>query len=141
MTNTGLELYRQQIVAEVEALRATYAGCPLEIEYDNRDNIDMQNQRDPFLCVEVMYIGGQQADLSNKPVHRIPGMLVLTAKTRDGMGSAAGYKLLEHFYPNLQWRVIGNVRLEMSEFSRPRLVGGWWGVSTLIPFHINKFPT
>ena len=141
MSNTGLELYRQQLVTEVEVLRATYAGCPLEIEYDNRDNIDMQNQRDPFLCVEVMYIGGQQADLSNKPVHRIPGMLVLTAKTREGMGSAGGYKLLEHFYPNLQWRVIGNVRLEMAEFSRPRLVGGWWGVRAMIPFHINKFPT
>ena len=141
MADTGLELYRQQLVAEVEALRGTFLAHALSIEYDNRDNINMLTQRDPFLCVEVMYIGGQQADLSNKPVHRIVGMLVLTAKTREGMGSSGGYKLLEHFYPSLQHRVIGNVRLEMAEFSKPRLVGGWWGVSAMIPFHINKFPT
>lgn len=141
MTDTGLELYRQQLVGAVDVLQKTYEAGNLKVEYDNRDNIDMRTQRDPFLCAEVMFIGGQQADLSNKPVHRILGMLVLTAKTREGMGSAGGYKLLEHFYPNLQWRVIGNVRLEVAEFSRPRLVGGWWGFSAMIPFHINRFPT
>lgn len=141
MADTGLELYRQQLVSEVENLKDSFTEHTLNIEYDNRDNINMITQRDPFLCVEVVYIGGQQADLSNKPVHRIVGMLVLTAKTRDGGGSSGGYKLLEHFYPNLQHRVIGNVRLEMAEFSRPRLVGGWWGVSAMIPFHINRFPT
>lgn len=141
MADTGLELYRQQIVAEVKNLKGFFTGHTLNIEYDNRDTVNMLTQRDPFLCVEIMYIGGQQADLSNKPVHRIIGMLVLTAKTREGMGSSGGYKLLEHFYPNLQHRVIGNVRLGMAKFSKPRLVGGWWGVSAMIPFHINRFPT
>ena len=141
MADTGLELYRQQLVAEVEVLRGTFTAHPLSVEYDNRDNINMLIQRDPFLCVEVMYIGGQQADLSNKPVHRIIGMLVLTAKNREGAGSSGGYKLLEHFYPNLQHRAIGNVRLEMAEFSKPRLVGGWWAVSAMLPFYINRFPT
>lgn len=141
MSSTGLGLYREQLVAELDALRATWVDYKLEVEYDNRDNIDMLSQRDPFLCAEIMFIGGQQADLSNKPVHRIVGMLVLTAKTREGAGSAGGYNLLEHFYPNMQHKVIGNVRLEMAEFSKPRLVGGWWGVSAMLPFHINRFPS
>ena len=141
MSDTGLELYRQQIVSEIELARAAFSEYELHVEYDNRGNIDMLSQRNPFLCAELMFTGGQQADLSNKPVHRITGMLVLTAKTREGAGSAGGYKLLEHFYPRLQHRVITNVRLSMATFDRPRLVGGWWGTSAILNFHINKFST
>jgi hypothetical protein len=141
MTDTGLELYRQNLVTEIEKHRESFSRYPLEVEYDNRSSVDMQSQTNPFLSVEVMYIDGYQADLSNKPVHRIVGMLVLTAKTREGMGSSEGYRLLEHFYPKVQWQVLGGVRLDMAKMVRPRLVNGWWAVSATIPFHINKFPT
>lgn len=135
----SLETYRQQLVTAIEVQRALWTDYTLEVEYDNRDNIDLQAQANPFLCAEILFIDGKQADLSSNPVHRVVGMLILTAKTREGMGSAKGYTLLDHFYPSLQHRVIGNVRLEMASFSRPKLVGGWWGISAILPFHINKF--
>lgn len=139
MSNTGLESYRQQLTAAVEEAKVASGLTSLAIEFDNRSNIDMRQQQEPFLCVEIMFTGGVQADLSHNPVHKITGILVLTAKSREGSGSAGCYKLLDELYPRLQRRVIGNVRLEMADFAKPRLVGGWWGVSALLPFRVNKF--
>jgi hypothetical protein len=137
----SLELYRQQLVTEIELHKASFTDYSVVVEYDNRTIVDTQLQKNSFLSAEIMYIDGYQADLSNKPVHRIIGMLVLTAKTREGAGTAEGYKLLEHFYTRLQWKVVGKVRLDMAKMVRPRLLNGWWGVSATIPFHINKFPS
>lgn len=141
MSDTGLELYRQHIVGAVNAAKAGFTAHTVEIEYDNRQNLEIPTLENPYLCVEIMFTGGSRADLSNNPVHKIVGMLVITSKIRDGKGTADCYRLLEHFYPKLQNRVVGSVRLEMADFDRPRLVNGWWGISALIPFRINKFST
>jgi hypothetical protein len=141
MADTGLELYRQQIVGAIEAAKVGFTIYTVEIEYDNRQNMDFATLETPHLCAEIMFTGGSRGDLSNKPVHKIVGMLVLTSKVRDGKGPADCYRLLEHFYPKIQNQVVGSVRFEMADFDRPRLVTGWWGVSALIPFRINKFST
>lgn len=135
----NLDAYRQQLVAAVEAARNTYSDCDLVIEYDNRDIVDMRTQSTPFLSVEIEYIRAVQGDLSSKPIHKIAGLLILTAKVREGAGTAAAYTLLEHFYTALQYRVIGDCRLEFSDLIKPTQLKGWWGVSAVIPFRVNKF--
>lgn len=137
---SSLELYRQQLVTAIEAARATYEeDCDLVVEYDNRDSVNMKTQSKPFLTVEIEYVGGVQGDLSNKPVHKIAGILILTAKVREGAGTAAVYRLIEHFYTSLQFRVIGDCRVEMADLVKPSRLGGWWGVSAVLPFRVNKF--
>ncbi len=138
---SNIETYRQQLVSAVEVAKETYANQDLVIEYDNRYLVDMNTQTDPFLCVEVSYVGAVQADLSNKPVHKIAGMLILTAKVREGAGTANAYNLLDHFYEKLQFRVIGDCRMEMANIVRPAKLAGWWGISAIIPLRVNKFPT
>lgn len=138
---SNIETYRQQLAAAVEVARESYVDQNLIIEYDNRYLVDMNTQTDPFLCVEVTYAGARQADLSNKPVHMIAGLLVLTAKVREGAGTANAYNLLDHFYEKLQFRVIGDCRMEMANIVRPAKLAGWWGISAIIPFRVNKFPT
>lgn len=138
---SNIEAYRQQLVSAVEVAKETYANQDLVIEYDNRYLVDMNTQTDPFLCVEVSYAGAAQADLSNKPVHKIAGMLILTAKVREGAGTANAYNLLDHFYEKLQFRVIGDCRMEMANIIRPAKLAGWWGISAIIPFRVNKFST
>jgi hypothetical protein len=138
---SNIETYRQQLVSAVEVAKETYANQDLVIEYDNRYLVDMNTQTDPFLCVEVSYVGAAQADLSNKPVHKIAGMLILTAKVREGAGTANAYNLLDHFYEKLQFRVIGDCRMEMANIIRPAKLAGWWGISAIIPFRVNKFST
>lgn len=135
----SLDTYRQQLVAAVEAARLTYTeDCDLVVEYDNRNAVNMKTQEQPFLCVEIEYIRAVQADLSNKPIHKIAGLLILTAKVREGAGTSKAYQLLEHFYTALQFRVIGSCRVEMSDIVKPNRLGGWWGVSAVLPFRVNK---
>lgn len=136
---SSLDTYRQQLITAVEASRLTYADCKLVVEYDNRDSVDMRTQEDPFLCVEIEYVRAVQGDMSNKPVHKIAGILILTAKVREGAGTAKAYQLLDHFYKDLHFRVIGDCRMEMSDIVKPVKLGGWWGVSAVIPFRVNAF--
>lgn len=138
---SNIETYRQQLVAAVESARELYSVQDLVVEYDNRYIVDMNTQTDPFLCVEVTYAGAVQGDLSNKPIHKIAGLLVLTAKVREGAGTASAYNLLTHFYESLQFRVIGDCRMEMANIVRPAKLAGWWGISAIIPFRVNKFTT
>lgn len=138
---SNLDTYRQQLVAAVEIARETYADSQLLVEYDNRYLVDMNTQTDPFLCAEITYAGAKQADMSNKPVQKIAGLLILTAKVREGAGTAAAYSLLSHFYENLQFRVIGDCRMEMASIVKPAKLAGWWGISAIIPFRVNKFTT
>lgn len=136
---TNIDTYRQQLVAAIEAAKESYTNKNLVIEYDNRYLVDMNTQSDPFLCAEIVYVGAVQGDLSNKPIQKIAGMLVLTAKVREGAGTAGAYSLLNHFYENLQFRVIGNCRMEIASIVKPAKLAGWWGISAVIPFRINKF--
>ena len=136
-----LNEYRKTVVAAVQAAKAGFTKYPVSIEWDNRDTVNMQQQTDPFLCCEFVFNGGRQADLSNKPIHRLTGFIILTAKSKDGAGSAEALTLLSHFYPQIQRRVLGTtakVHTEYADLDRPRLVQGWWGVSALVPFKIDN---
>lgn len=137
---SNLDTYRQQLVAAIEAAKATYeSDCDLVIEYDNRNTVNMRTQDTPFLSVEIEYIRAVQGDMSNKPVHKIAGILILTSKVREGAGTSKAYQLIEHFYTSLQFQVIGDCRMEMSDLTKPSKLGGWWGISAIIPFRVNKF--
>lgn len=137
-----LERYRAELVRAVSEQVAAYTDFELKAEYDNRDSVDLVNQKDPFVAVEVVFSDGWQADLSAKPIHRILGNLILTVKCRQGSGSAQAYSVLSHLYTNLQHRIVdGNIRVSMAKFAgKPTLVGGWWNVSVILPFHVNQFP-
>jgi hypothetical protein len=129
---------RAALVAEVEAVKATFATYPLTIEYDNRIVVDPATQVNPFLCVEVDVYDGWQADLSSNPIHRLLGMLILTAKVKVGSGVKQQTDLLDFFYPKLQRRKIGPAILEMAKPDKARTVGGWVGMSALIPFRADR---
>lgn len=137
----SLEIYRNQIITEVKLLTDSFTAYPLIVEYDNLDNLDASQTENPHLCCELKFIDGRQADLADKPVHRITGMLILTAKARASKGTIGCYRLLEHFYPKLQGKFIGDCKMMMADFDPPRLVSGWWGTSVLITFHANRFST
>lgn len=130
--------YREQLTAAVVAAKTGFTEFPPLVEFDNRDTVPRQGLDHPFLTCEIQITAGRQADLSSSPIHRLIGFLILTAKARDGEGTARAYRLLEHFYPQLHRQKIGDVHLEYADFDKPRLVQGWWGISALIPLKIDK---
>lgn len=141
LTPKTLEDYRKSIVGAIEATKLTFAGgYPLVIEYDNRILVDTQKQTDPYLQVEIVYLGAEQADLSENPIHRLTGMIILTAKVKEGGGTAELNKLMEAFYPALQRKNFGDVRTFMSDIvtAKAQTKDGWVGLPVTIPFLIHK---
>jgi hypothetical protein len=136
----SLELYRQSLTSAVEAAKVGFTAYPLIIEYDNRLLVDYSTQSNPYLCVEIMFVDGEQADLSPAPIHRINGFLNVVAVGKEGSGTAKLYTLLDHFYPQLQHKTFGDVRTKMATMTKPKLVTGWWGVACMVPFWVDKFP-
>lgn len=134
----SIEAIRQSLVAAVEAAKSGFSEYPLVIGYDNRDYIDPMKQTNPYLEVEVQLGSGWQADLSPDPIHRITGLLILTAKVREGNGTAQINRLLDHFYPKLQRRRIGLALTEMASFPRGSSIKGLYGQSVVIPFIADK---
>lgn len=133
-----IEAIRQGFVTAVEAAKVGFSEYTLKIAYDNRRIIDPLQQVNPYLEVELQLGPGWQADLGPNPIHRISGLLILTAKVRDGNGTAQINRLLDHFYPKLQRRRIGLALTEMPSFPKGKSVDGVYGQSVVIPFIADK---
>lgn len=136
----SLETIRQNLVTAVETAKSTFVTYPLVVEYDNRQLVDYSTQTNPFLCVEVKFIEGEQADLSSAPIHRYYGVLLLVAKGKVGSGTAKLLTLLDHFHPLLQRGSFGMTRTHMATFAPAKEADGWLGIGVVIPFRADKFP-
>lgn len=130
----SLESARQSIVAAVEAAKVGCPGGVPVIEYDNRILVDTQTASDPFLCVEIHFISGEQADLSNAPRHRFYGQIHLKAAAKEGDGTAKQLAILTHFYTQLQRKQFGIVRTKASTMAPRMPHKGWLYYPCILPF-------
>lgn len=130
----GLESARQSIVTAIEAAKTGNPVTGLIIEYDNRIIVDTQTQTNPYLAVMIMWMRGEQADLSATPLHRMYGQIHLAAVVKEGSGSAAANGLLDWFYPRLQRKSLGAVRTLMADLAPVKPFQGWQYFPVLIPF-------
>lgn len=134
---TTRESFRQAVVTAVEARKALWSDYPLVIEYDNRILVDTQTQSNPFLCVEIHYIGGEQVDLGGSPNHRVYGQLTLAAAVKEGSGSKQANDLLEHFFPALHLTTIDGARMWGAKPEKTRPHRGWVYSPVSIPFDFD----
>jgi len=132
-----LEQHRQSIVTAVEAAKAAFSAYPLSIEYDNRMIIDHATQVNPYLCVNIRFLDGSQADLSTSPIHRKIGQIHLQAVVKEGDGTAKAYQLLDHFAPRLHRTTLGGVYTKMASYVREMPHLGWVYYPAIIPFWTN----
>ena len=131
--STTLEQARTAITTKVQSLVATWNAYQLEVEWDNRNTINFSTQTNPYLCVEIMLIDGDQAGLTT--TQRIFGSLLITARVRNGQGTASANALLEHFYPSLQMSdSMFPVRTHAARVVSVKPVNDWAGQSAVIPF-------
>lgn len=134
----SLEQIRQDLTNAVQVIVPTFSEYVLNVGYENRELIDPARQSNPYLEVEVQFGPAWQADLAPNPIHRISGLLILTAKVREGGGSGAVNRLLDHFYPKLQRRRIGISLLDMASFPKAATVKGIYSKSVVLPFVADK---
>lgn len=134
---TTRESFRQAVVTAVEARKALWSGYALIIEYDNRILVDTQTQTNPFLCVEIQYVDGEQVDLGGSPNHRTYGSLTVAAAVKEGSGSKQANELLEHFYPALHLTTIDGARMWGAKPEKSKPHRGWVYYPVSIPFDFD----
>lgn len=127
------EEIRGVIVDLVEARAASWSAWPLLIEYDNRLVVDLKTQQDPYLCIDIAYISGEQVDLAGTD-HRVYGQVHVMAAIREGGGTAKANQLLDFFVPALHMKASGGLRLWGSKpvSKQPHL--NWVYYPVIIPF-------
>jgi hypothetical protein len=132
------EQIRQDIASAIDALKADFPGGYLIlIEYDNILLVDTQYQINPYLRVDIKYIDMEQADLSDNPMHRIHGQIILAAGVKEGGGTRAANTILDYFYPKLQRRTFGIVHTHMATVGPDVPHLGWLYSPVVIPFWVD----
>lgn len=134
----SLDSIRQDITTVVVAAAPSFTAWALNIEYDNRVLESRYEIVDPFLCVKVNLTGGYQADISDNPVHRIMGQILLGASVREGEGSAKANVLLSHFYERLQRKTLGSVRTYMAMMGGAHPDKNRVEYQVIVPFWCDK---
>lgn len=132
----SIEATRQSVVAAVEAIKSSIPGTPV-IEYDNRIIIDTQTQTLPFMMVKLIYADGRQANLAEKPIHRLEGHIQVSAAAKEGDGTALIGSMVDYVMGQLQGKQFGAVR---TRYGRPTPIAphlGWVYFTVLIPFWVD----
>jgi len=129
----SLEVIRKDIVTAIDAVKTAY-GKPLVIEYDNIVIVDTTTQVEPFLTVEIKITDSYQVELSNTPLKRYIGSVIVAAAVKQGKGSASGLKILDFFTPRLERKRFGTVRTHIAAAAPKREHLGWCYFAVSIPF-------
>lgn len=130
---------RTDLVTAVEAAKTGFSpGYTLVIEYDNRIIVDTKTQTDPFMCVKILLLDGQQIGLSDDPKHRITGQLHIQAAVPEGEGVAKANELLDWFTPRLHRKALGTVRTQMAVMAKPTPHLGWEYHTVIVPFWTDQ---
>jgi len=133
-----LEQARIDITTAIELAKIGAPVSPLLIEYDNRIVVDTQTQTKPYLAIHIKFMDGRQADLAEKPIHRMSGQLHVAAVVKEGTGSSEALRLLDYIYPQLHQRYMGVVRCHMAKLAPMAPHLGWNYYPVLIPFWFDK---
>ena len=129
------EAIRKDIVTAVNLAVAGFTAYPLVVEYPNRETVDFNTQTRPFLTVKIKTLDGEQANLSDAPLHRITGQIHLAVAIQKGQGVTEAYKVLDYLYPKLQRKKLGTyVRTRMAVPADMLEHNNWCYYPALIPF-------
>lgn len=133
------ESNQQAVRTAIEAARVAWTDYTLRVEYDNADAAQPVGS-DPFLAVEMVYLGGGQLDLGKSPLVQDMGQIILLASVLNGAGNAKCLKLLEHFRPYLELKDtgLGAVRTHAAYLQKPREPRGLYVLPMIIGFWTQR---
>ncbi len=128
------EAIRYAVADKVSQLIAASPYPSLVVEFDNQLIVDTNTQQEPFMCVRVKLIDGDQIDLSNTPTHRFRGNIELAVAVPKGHGSSKALKLLDYYYPRIHKSSFGGVRTYMATTVSDTEHLGWVYFGVAVPF-------
>jgi len=135
------EQVRVALATKINSTLALWADYPLEVEYDNKMTVNRATQSNPFLCVSMVYMDGEQIALGENGGNRVMGVIVLEANVKEGSGTAQANTLLDFFYPVVhKTDSMPPLRTQAAKFSSKPAKDGWVAQAALIPFWYDSLP-
>lgn len=131
---TALQGIRTVIEQAKTDWNATPGNYVLQIEYDNRRELDLATLTDPYVMVDVVWHDGQQMDLGSRPLVTDYGSLILASGVKEGGGTFELVRLMEFFRPYLQLRDDIGVRTHAAALQKQVYRDGFCYQPMLIPF-------
>lgn len=134
----SMEQARREIYTAAEAARAAWDGWPLKMQTDNNTPIDPAQQTDPYVTAALMFMGGEQASLGDKPLVATFGHLVLGFCIKEAQGTAPVNKLADHFASFVEFKQFGSVRTRAMVPQKAVRDRGWYVLPVLVPFWYHR---
>lgn len=134
----SMEQARKDLMTAVEAARAAWPGGALKLQTENKNLIDRSTQVDPYVAASIMFMGGEQASIGDKPLVATFGHLVLAFCTKEDQGTAGVYKLADHFARYIEFKQFTAVRTRSMLPQKAIPDRGWYDVPVLVPFWYHR---
>lgn len=130
----------QDIRTEIERARVAWTDYDLQVEIDNRNEVDLVALQTPYVWVNILWGDAQQLSLGLSPMTADYGTIVLGAGVKEGNGTSGLLPLLEHFKPYLQLRYpLGTVKTRLARIQdKPLQVRGYYHLVMQVPFWVEQ---
>jgi hypothetical protein len=139
----SFEAARADMVTAAQAALATWVGppSPLVLSYQNRALVDPDHQLDPYLCVDMYHLDGEQLSLGGTVVLANYGQIHLVAHARENAGTLLCQRILDHFGPYFELQTFSMIRTHASRGAASYSKGGWECWPLIIPFWYHRLVT
>lgn len=103
--------------------------------YENGPNVDMNTSTLPVISMEISYYDSVQAEFSADPLIKDTGEILLTVLVKESSGNLKALELREELTTLFQRQNLSGATLSVAKLlPNSRLVKGWVGYRTVIPF-------
>lgn len=129
---------QESIRTAVELAKTNWTDYTLKVEYDNAEVVQATDAN-PYLKVDIVYLGGDQLDLGEAPLVQDAGFIVLAACIKVGAGTAKAVKLLDHVRGYLELKDnLGAVRTHAAKLQKAYERNGMYYIPMLVGFWTQR---
>lgn len=118
-------LFRQRVAATLIQAIADWTGDPFDVEYENHTQINPASQTRPFVLLDIVYLDGDQKDLSDKPLIGTMGQIYITVAVQQFTGTRFAEELRDFLAPYFELKNWAEGVTAVAEPQKDRLLNGW----------------
>lgn len=127
------------ITAVIKQIIAAHTAYPLAVEQQNMGTVDQATQVDPYLKVEIRFLGADQIELGEKnQLVQQWGQVWLTAICKPGAGTAQVKALLDFVTPYFDCKRVGVVQCRAVTAADGKEVKGLWREPAIVNFYYYR---
>lgn len=130
-------LARAALMTVMQQIVDDWTLYPLVVEPDNRDLVDQVLQLDPYVKVEIDFLGSEQADMADVPLEKHVGQMMIYVVSRKGSGTVDGAILRDFIRPYFSLKKFGVLQCHSAEIYKSKEIKGWeyWPILLNFYFH------